>query len=103
MARDVGNTVSFWLTVSAAEAKLTLAVYQDVLAWKGLITARQQGLRLALKDDPLFAEFRRLTQQLSTVSLSPPLPPSDPQAIEAWKARAGTAAEVGEPKGHARN
>ncbi|MFM9965096.1 MAG: tetratricopeptide repeat protein [Planctomycetaceae bacterium] len=88
MSRDVGGDVSVWLTVSAAEEKLTPAVYHDVLAWKGLITARQQGLRLALKDDPLFADFRRLTQQLSTVSLSPPLPPSDPQAIEAWKARA---------------
>ncbi|MFM9964396.1 MAG: tetratricopeptide repeat protein [Planctomycetaceae bacterium] len=87
MSRNARGDVSLWLTVSAAEAKLTLAVYEDVLAWKGLITARQQGLRLALKDDPLFAEFRRVTQQLSTVALSPPLPPSNPQAIEAWKAR----------------
>ena len=87
MSRDTDGNVGFWLTVSAAEPKWTSAVYRDVLAWKGLITARQQGLRLALKDDPLFAEFRQVTQQLSTVSLSPPLPPSDPQSLAAWKTR----------------
>ncbi|MFM9960451.1 MAG: tetratricopeptide repeat protein [Planctomycetaceae bacterium] len=87
MSRTADINVSVWLTVSGAKAQLTPQVYRDVLAWKGLITARQQGLRRALKDDPLFAEFRRVTQQLSTVALNPPLPPSNPQAIDAWRAR----------------
>ena len=54
MSGDVGTNVSLWLTVTGADAQWTSDVYRDMLAWKGLITARQQGLRLALKDDPLF-------------------------------------------------
>ena len=87
MSRDVGRHMSSLLTVTGTDPQWTSMVYRDVLAWKGLITARQQGVRLSLKGDPLFAEFRRVTQQLSTVSLGPPLPPSDPQSIEPWKAR----------------
>ena len=87
MSHQVDNDMSIWFTVSGKDARWTPAVYRDVLAWKGLITVRQQGLRRALKDDPLFAEFRRIKQQWSTVALSPPLPPSDPKSIDAWKAR----------------
>jgi len=75
-----------WLTVTSLD-KSAVGTWSEALPWKGLITARQQGLRLALKDDPLFAEFRQVTQRLSTVSLSPPQPPSDLEAIESWKAR----------------
>ena len=81
------DVLGIFLTVSVEEPKWTPAVYRDVLAWKGLITTRQQGLRRALKDDPLFTEFRQSTQQLSTIALSPPLPPSDPKLLDDWKAR----------------
>ncbi|MBC8115477.1 MAG: hypothetical protein H7062_13920 [Candidatus Saccharimonas sp.] len=87
MSQDLNIDISLLLTVSVKDTRRTSAVYRDLLAWKGRITERQQGLRRALKDDPLFADFRWVTQQWSTVVLSPPLPPSDPLALAAWKAR----------------
>ena len=88
MTATVSKHLDVWLTVTSDEPNGASEAWQRVLAWKGLTTTRQAGLRQALKDDPAYAAFRHVSQQLSTVSLSPPLPPSDPQALAAWNQRA---------------
>jgi tetratricopeptide (TPR) repeat protein/CHAT domain-containing protein len=88
MTTEVSYHLKTWLTVTSDDPDMAAEVWQRVLAWKGLTTTRQIGLRQALKDDPEYAEFRQVSQQLSTVSLSPPQPPSDPQALPAWNQRA---------------
>ena len=85
MQEQARSEISSWLTVSQADAQHASTVYRDLLLGKGLITARQLGLRQTLRDDPQWVELRRVSQRLSTATLSPPLPPSAPQALTAWK------------------
>lgn len=84
MIASISHYMNLWLTVSSKEASLTDDTWSRVLLWKGLITARQIGLRQALKGDPLFAEFQQITEQLSTVTLNPPSPPSTPDAVRSY-------------------
>jgi CHAT domain-containing protein len=88
MAAVVSGDLNEWLTVTSDDPVGASEAWKRVLAWKGLTTTRQIGLRQALKDDPTYAEFRRVSQQLSTVVINPPLPPSDPKALAAWNKRA---------------
>lgn len=88
MAAVVSSDLNNWLTVTSDDASNAGEAWKRVLAWKGCITTRQVGLRQSLKDDPTYAEFRRVSQQLSTVGINPPQPPSDPQARAAWNDRA---------------
>jgi len=76
--------LSVWLTVTSQDVTAA-AAWGKALPWKGLITSRQAILRRSLKDDPTFAAFRTVTRQLSTLSLSPPLSPSDPKLLTAWR------------------
>jgi len=85
MAYTIGDSLNLWLTVTQSDPKSTSEIYDEVVRWKGLITSRQVALRAALHHDPTFAEFRRITQQLSTITLNPPRPPTDPKALEAWR------------------
>jgi CHAT domain-containing protein/Tfp pilus assembly protein PilF len=88
MAAKVSNHLNVWLTVTSEDVNGAGEAWRRVLAWKGLTTTRQIALRQTLKDDPTYAEFRRASQQLSTTSINPPLPPSDPRALAAWNERA---------------
>jgi len=88
MAEVVSSDLNNWLTMTSDDPSKAAEAWQRVLAWKGRTTTRQLGLRHSLKDDPTYAEFRRVSQQLSTVAINPPLPPSDPQALAAWNERA---------------
>ncbi len=75
---------SVWLTVTSLDESAE-ASWREAVPWKGLITARQASLRRSLKDDPAFSAYRTVTQQLSTLSLTPPLPPSDPKRLTTWR------------------
>jgi CHAT domain-containing protein/Tfp pilus assembly protein PilF len=89
MAKDAAHHLSGWLSVTANNHESSAsATWRYVLVWKGLTTTRQLTLRRALKDDPTYAAFRRVSHQLSTLTLNPPLPPSSPQALVAWNERA---------------
>ena len=73
-----------WLTVTTQDANGS-DCWNHFLPWKGITTSRQALLRRALGHDPLFIEYRRVTQQLSTVMLSPPQPRGNLEAIAAWR------------------
>jgi CHAT domain-containing protein/Tfp pilus assembly protein PilF len=88
MTDSVATYLNTWLAVTAADAASAEDAWRRVLAWKALTTTRQIALRQALKDDPTYAEFRQVSQQLSTTVLSPPLPPTDPAALAKWSQRA---------------
>ena len=88
MTKALIHHLQLWLTVTSITPDTASQAWESVLAWKGLTTTRQLGLRQALKGDPLFAEFQVVSRQLSTVSLNPPLPPSDSQALVVWNERA---------------
>jgi CHAT domain-containing protein/Tfp pilus assembly protein PilF len=80
--------LSNWLRVTSDDSSEARDAWSRVLVWKGLTTTRQVALRRALKDDPTYAEFRRVSQLLGAVALSPPLPPSGLNEFLAWKKRA---------------
>ena len=87
MADDVKFEIPQWLTVTTVDAPPASDAWALPLSWKGQITVRQRLLRQSLSKDPLFAEFQAATRRLSTHTLAPPLPPSDPKLIAAWKAQ----------------
>lgn len=88
MAQTLSNHLDAWLTVTLAEGSSSAEAWGYVLAWKGLTTSRQLGLRQALKDDPTYSAYRMVGQQLSALVLSPPSPPSERTALAVWNERA---------------
>jgi CHAT domain-containing protein/tetratricopeptide (TPR) repeat protein len=88
MTASMSVYLNTWLTVTLADPASAADTWRRVLAWKALTTTRQIALRRALKDNPTYTEFRQVSQQLSTVVLSPPLPPTDPATLAMWNQRA---------------
>jgi CHAT domain-containing protein/tetratricopeptide (TPR) repeat protein len=85
MAQQGGDILSAWLTIGS-RTKAPADDWTRIIPWKGLVTARQTLLRRALKDEPVLAEYRQITQQLSRVAITPPPYPSDPKQLPAWEA-----------------
>jgi len=86
MARQSDVDLSAWLTIGS-RTKSPQDDWTQVIPWKGLVTARQTLLRRDMKDEPLLAKYRLITQQLSRVAITPPPYPSDPEQLPAWEAR----------------
>jgi tetratricopeptide (TPR) repeat protein/CHAT domain-containing protein len=87
MAKAVSNHFNMWLSVTSADRASAEEAWRYVLAWKGLTTSRQLGLRQALRDDPTYVQYCDVGQRLSTLTLSPPSPPPDPMGLAAWRER----------------
>jgi CHAT domain-containing protein/Tfp pilus assembly protein PilF len=88
MVQTAGHHLSLWLTMTAEDRQVTSDAWRYALLWKGLTTTRQLRLRRGLKGDAIYADFRRVSQQLSTLTLNPPRPPSAPNAQSDWQSRA---------------
>ena len=87
MAGTAAQYLDRWLTVTSDAGVPAAESWRKILAWKGQITSRRQGLRQALKDNADYAQLRQATRQWSTLTLNPPAPPSNPSQMAAWRDR----------------